>query len=543
MATEDGGSERIDENNVERALTRLEECEPDGADDDANNALAASIPTLRIDSVPTRGRSAANVADEVGETVDVATTEARETDGDDERTVDVTTTEARETGGDDERSVGVATTEARETDGDDERSREQGEAAESSRINPVIDDAIDISASVVEAPADEVTEAIDESRRATKEEPLPVVEEIAEMPIDNTSEERTGEPVLDTTLPLQSRVPDATDNVANRSGAHFFNDAVDFSGTPTHALSPAMSRTDKFRLTGDLHKPRTFKNEMDDPSMAARLVQGREAPRIAPQRVRIRQRGNDGSPVSGSASAGVLRRPAYMTRISQHAAAPKFTMPGRRAIGGILPPKPDGAPGPGSYTCGLVLSKHKAEPSVSFAKERRQGIVPDSPLQRPGPTEYNPRPVLLTEPKAVIGAAGIGKQRGEDIAENPGPGTYEKKSTLAGPSTFLAGRRRPDFRKSASMPGPTQYTPFPRHTSSTANRGAHFGTSTRGDAPTRARELSQPGPGAYNMQNFRKTGSEAPAIALRSRRLPACISHDITPGPGSYNTAMTSFGC
>eukprot|EP00929_Paragymnodinium_shiwhaense_P010135 TRINITY_DN11463_c0_g1_i10.p2 TRINITY_DN11463_c0_g1~~TRINITY_DN11463_c0_g1_i10.p2 ORF type:complete len:152 (-),score=20.41 TRINITY_DN11463_c0_g1_i10:277-732(-) len=95
--------------------------------------------------------------------------------------------------------------------------------------------------------------------------------------------------------------------------------------------------------------------------------------------------------------------------------------------------------------------------------------------------------------------------------------------------------------RSKALPGPGAYVPRHERVLTSAYK-ATFGNSTREDAPTKHRNLSQPGPGAYNLQDYKKTGSEAPKFSAVPRRRIIDVQSYTTPGPGSYNTHMTSFG-
>jgi len=68
-----------------------------------------------------------------------------------------------------------------------------------------------------------------------------------------------------------------------------------------------------------------------------------------------------------------------------------------------------------------------------------------------------------------------------------------------------------------------------------------FGTSVRGEVAG-VRSGQAPGPGSYEMQSFRGTGSSAPKYSTSSRHRLIDLNSYVTPGPGSYNAHITSFG-
>merc|ERR1719224_33579 len=90
------------------------------------------------------------------------------------------------------------------------------------------------------------------------------------------------------------------------------------------------------------------------------------------------------------------------------------------------------------------------------------------------------------------------------------------------------------------MPGPGAYSP----TLGGAYFGGpkpSFGSSVRGDIMTAAGR-GQPGPGTYEMQNFKCLGKDSAKYSATSRRRVHDLNSYVTPGPGTYNAHATSFG-
>merc|ERR1719491_10428 len=91
------------------------------------------------------------------------------------------------------------------------------------------------------------------------------------------------------------------------------------------------------------------------------------------------------------------------------------------------------------------------------------------------------------------------------------------------------------------MPGPGAYSPTTISVYQTSPK-CGFGTSTRGEFGTKSRMAAQPGPGAYELQNFKCMGKDSVKYSATSRRRMHDLNSYVTPGPGTYNSHATSFG-
>ena len=108
-------------------------------------------------------------------------------------------------------------------------------------------------------------------------------------------------------------------------------------------------------------------------------------------------------------------------------------------------------PGPGVYE----IKPTKEGPSYSF----RPKIEAKLKNFVPGPGNYEPKVTLTTEktPSWIVGKS---EQRtisaGKDSVYLPGPGTYQKPSTLGGPKWRFGDSTRNALR-SMAVPGPGSY--------------------------------------------------------------------------------------
>eukprot|EP00927_Polykrikos_kofoidii_P057244 TRINITY_DN51364_c0_g1_i1.p1 TRINITY_DN51364_c0_g1~~TRINITY_DN51364_c0_g1_i1.p1 ORF type:complete len:461 (-),score=80.46 TRINITY_DN51364_c0_g1_i1:61-1386(-) len=244
---------------------------------------------------------------------------------------------------------------------------------------------------------------------------------------------------------------------------------------------------------------------------------------------------------SGATTEGVLKRTTYMTQVSTFRSGPKYTLASR---GQSMFLRSSATPAPGTYNLpDETKSKYKGVPQFSFGGVSRFGLGESPNKKQPGPGAYNPRdPTLHVEAKVGFGTAVRG--RGSLVAQaNPGPGAYEQKSGIGnGGKMFTAGGRHPtSYMRARSLPGPGAYNPSQGATLQSPPK-CGFGTSTRDDVGGRARNLAMPGPGAYELQNFKSVGADAPKFSATSRRKMHDLNSYVTPGPGTYNSHVTSFG-
>merc|ERR1719191_2178299 len=94
--------------------------------------------------------------------------------------------------------------------------------------------------------------------------------------------------------------------------------------------------------------------------------------------------------------------------------------------------------------------------------------------------------------------------------------------------------------RSRSLPGPGAYTPSINGAYQSSPK-CGFGTSTRGEIYGGAGR-GQPGPGTYEMQNWKCLGKDSAKYSATSRRRIHDLNSYVTPGAGTYNAHATSFG-
>lgn len=243
---------------------------------------------------------------------------------------------------------------------------------------------------------------------------------------------------------------------------------------------------------------------------------------------------------SFSTAEPVHKSTTYMTKFSNFNTAPAWPM-GSRGPSSFI--RGSSTPAPGSYTStDQEKHKFKATPKFSFGGGSRFGLGQSPTKKQPGPGAYNPRdPIIEAQTKVGFGSSIRGK--GSLIGQaNPGPGAYEARTCLGTGHMYTArGRMTTSYLRARSQPGPGAYNPSTLTVHSQAPK-CGFGTSSRDDVGAKARSLVAPGPGAYELQNFRSVGGDAPKYSATSRRRLHDLSSYVTPGPGSYNAHVTSFG-
>jgi len=242
---------------------------------------------------------------------------------------------------------------------------------------------------------------------------------------------------------------------------------------------------------------------------------------------------------SNMTTDGVKKEPTYMIHVSNYRTGPKYSLGARTPTASC---RSSSTPAPGSYNMPAEdKAKFTSQPRFSFGGCARFGLGQSPTKKMPGPGAYNPKdPTLHMEVKVGFGSSSRSKVGSAQA--NPGPGAYEARSSLGQGQMFTAGGRRPtNITRSRSQPGPGAYNPMTGQIYNAPPK-CGFGTSTRTDHAAQSRNSCMPGPGTYEMQSFRSTGSDAPKYSATSRRRVHDLNSYVTPGPGSYNAHVTSFG-
>jgi len=241
---------------------------------------------------------------------------------------------------------------------------------------------------------------------------------------------------------------------------------------------------------------------------------------------------------SMSTTDGVLKRTTFIHKISGYTSAPEITIGSR---GGSMFMRSGVSPSPGSYNLpDDEKSKFKTTTKFSFGGGSRFGLGQSPSKMQPGPGAYNPKdPSLGVDTKVGFGTSVRNKGQPSSQA-NPGPGAYENRSTVGGGMMFTARGRHPQsYMRSRSLPGPGAYTPVITGAYQTSPK-CGFGTSVRGEFGGPGGRM--PGPGTYEMQNFKCLGKDSAKFSATSRRRMHDLNSYVTPGPGTYNAHATSFG-
>lgn len=237
---------------------------------------------------------------------------------------------------------------------------------------------------------------------------------------------------------------------------------------------------------------------------------------------------------------GVKKGTTFMANFSGFHRAPRYSL-GARTTSMFL--RSSSTPAPGSYNLPHEeKSKFKTTPQFSFGGGSRFGLGISPTKMQPGPGQYNPKdPTLHVDTKVGFGTS-IRAKSNPAAQANPGPGAYESKNGVGGGLMFTARGRHPtSYMRSRSMPGPGAYSPTTQGVFQ-ASPKCGFGTSTRGEFGTKSRMAAQPGPGAYELQNFKCMGKDSVKYSATSRRRMHDLNSYVTPGPGTYNAHVTSFG-
>jgi len=243
-------------------------------------------------------------------------------------------------------------------------------------------------------------------------------------------------------------------------------------------------------------------------------------------------------------STGVLKRAAHLTTLSHIRSLPKFKFGEKRPCTFLDQPG-KGVPGCGSYEIVTTEKTSKSRASASYgfgAGSSRFGIGIQKP--HPAPGEYGiPRHPILDLQKSRAFSVCL-KPKGM-LADGPGPGAYELRSTLGGAACTAKGKLPKYYKPTAALPGPGAYTPRGpgclTHEKSAPKVG--FGTNTR-ENYSELHCQRTPGPGAYDCNTYQEFGTgHNNKYSFKSRiRAPNNFSAYVSPGPGSYDAEGTCFG-
>lgn len=210
------------------------------------------------------------------------------------------------------------------------------------------------------------------------------------------------------------------------------------------------------------------------------------------------------------------------------------------------PETPDPTPAAGSYQLpdDSRHSKYSASPLYSFTAGSRFPLPGAPGKDKPGPGAYqadDQKFKYRAEVKVGFGTAAA-RGRPNPVRQcGPGPGAYKVSS---GPdlarAAFMQGKWPRTGIRSRSEPGPGAYDASDDLTRPAAVK-VGFGSSSREDWVSK-HQRQMPGPGSYEPHKLETVGSDALMFSLASRRRCNDLSSYLSPGPGAYNSQVSSFG-
>eukprot|EP00343_Euplotes_focardii_P011624 CAMPEP_0205832248 /NCGR_PEP_ID=MMETSP0206-20130828/46445_1 /ASSEMBLY_ACC=CAM_ASM_000279 /TAXON_ID=36767 /ORGANISM="Euplotes focardii, Strain TN1" /LENGTH=548 /DNA_ID=CAMNT_0053137607 /DNA_START=25 /DNA_END=1671 /DNA_ORIENTATION=+ len=188
------------------------------------------------------------------------------------------------------------------------------------------------------------------------------------------------------------------------------------------------------------------------------------------------------------------------------------------------------SPGPGAYQPDDAKVKHKG-PQFGFGTEQK--LVNRGKSDLPDPASYEIRDDLMHKTASSVGMGyGSKLNLAKTLAETPGPGTYDFRSTVADGKKIGMGSKNEklDPLKHKDAPGPGAYSPSSKAGKKAApNYG--FGTSSR---LQNAGKQSVPDPATYDVNdNIMKKTASAWGMGYGSK-VDFVKNNQDTPGPGAY---------
>lgn len=194
-------------------------------------------------------------------------------------------------------------------------------------------------------------------------------------------------------------------------------------------------------------------------------------------------------------------------------------------------------PGPGQYE---HESKNKFIPGAGLGKSPRGKKTERNKLDSPGPGNYNVAKFAKENagPKFGFGTDARVKSYNKRT-HSPGPGTYNERKVLTdGAPGYSIKGRRPDVRvlPGKDSPGPGNYDPL---TSYTKRAGPKYGMNKTSKSKIANIYGDVPGPNSYKPSTSYIKNQSA-AWGMGSNKRPGLSQILDTPGPGSYNPALTA---
>lgn len=227
----------------------------------------------------------------------------------------------------------------------------------------------------------------------------------------------------------------------------------------------------------------------------------------------------------------------YMTSFSGYKSSPKWSFRNRDS----LPQKQRkfDQPGPGAYTVTNV-DKFKYGGGARFGFGTGPRFQADV-TKLPGPGAYSPFDPALSHGARFGFGTSLRSAGKSTVHETPPPGTYDIRSDMGrGKSWTARGKPKPIVEAGLESPGPGAYTPNMK----VYEHGARFSFGNAGrEGLVKSSERECPGPGAYMVS--KTLGHDSQKFSIVSRPLgwdaPSTETRR-SPGPGSYNAHITSFG-
>lgn len=191
--------------------------------------------------------------------------------------------------------------------------------------------------------------------------------------------------------------------------------------------------------------------------------------------------------------------------------------------------------GPGAYDY-KNKSIGTSGPKFSLGGKVEKVLKQDKAM--PGPGEYEPRETITRPKSPDIKLKGKAKDILNSQLAVPGPGTYDPLKMIGTNAPKMSLHGRIESKVSSEGPGPGTYDASLNLVRDRV-KSPNLASSLRGtDEQLYKRRASEvPGPGDYDQPSL--IGRDARNITLKGKLEEKSQSRSVSPGPGTYDPALT----